>query len=58
MRTGTAVDARIFRGSRPVTIDKMYLLVKDSDVINLSFVKHICKSNDFLQTYEVVEILS
>ena len=41
-RTGTAVDARISRGSRPDTNDKMCLFVKDGDVNNMSFVKHFC----------------
>ena len=50
-RMVTAVDAGNFRGSRCVTKDKMLKMctfVKDSDVNNLSFVKAIHKSNNFL----------
>ena len=50
-RTGTAVDAGNFRGSRCVAKNKMLkmcLFAKDGDVNNSNFVKAIHISNDIL----------
>ena len=50
-RTGTAVDAGNFRGSRSVAKNKMLkmrIFAKDGDDNNSNFVKAIHRSNDIL----------
>ena len=50
-RTGTAVDAGNFRGSRRVAKNKMLkmcIFAKDGDVKNSNFEKRFLRSNDIL----------